>query len=284
MENNCSIFQSVCNDNIQYYRFRLKNSLDPDEFIDISTQIESVEYLESVVLRILRNTMELKFITKILQFLDQDQLTYEDSKYILLRMSHHDSMLKLLYEVHQDTGNVELIIESLCIRKGIRIRSKIQSIHDKYDPLALQIEFLNFGCNSKKTSVIKYFVLLAVRAICENLPYFVTSKNVVYHDENKESATIKVLVPQKLWNANASDNVGWKTEVLDVVNRIINTRSNSDLSLEDKDALSTIQIVPTSFRHLMKHLQENRGSFNESNISFDICSNNKIDVFSEMTI
>jgi hypothetical protein len=208
-------------------------------------------------------------------------------------MSHHDSKLKLLYEVHKDTGNVEMIIESLCIRKGIRISTKIQSIHEKYDPLALQIQFLSFGCNPKNTSVIKYFVLLAVRAICENLPYFVTSKNIVSHEKNKDATAIKVLVPQKLWNANAVDNVGWKKEVLDVVNRLISENgkqmdfmnsklSNSELSQEDKDALSMIHIVPTSFQYLMKHIQESRGFLSESNISFDICSSDKIDVFSEM--
>ena len=102
---------------------------------------------------------------------------------------------------------------------------------------------------------------------------------MIYHENNKDSLELKILVPQKWWNANELDTSSWKEEMINTINGLIQNRKSSELSQEEKEALTMIQMVPTSVQHLIQYFGETAGFLKESNISFVICSSNKMEIF-----
>ena len=281
-----SLYGSLSTIGNENQTYMMKISDDIEQFLEQHTSSlsfpskdESIRYLEAIIISIFENSMHLKFVAQILQYNNEDSFAVDEVSYTLLRLSHDGKKVKLLCEVVELTKDPELILESFSISEDMKFNIGRESSCDENATYMLHIQFPASESSSDASSVLKHFMLLAVRAICENLQYFVRSHNVIYHENNKESMVLKILVPQKWWNADEMDTVTWKEEMIGTINHLIENRTSPDLSQDEKDSLTMIQMVPISVQHLIQYLGENAGCLKQSNISFVISSSNKIDIF-----
>ena len=237
------------------------------------------KYLESVIKCIFKDSMQLKFVSQILQCNNEKSFAINETTYTLHRMSNSGSKFEILYEVQEKTQDAHIVLESLCISQNIKFSVQNETFSDTETTPMLHIQFKGSESTLEKCSVLKHFVLLAVRAICENLQLFPMLNREEDEKANGNSLILEILVPQKWWNANEMDNFAWKQETISTINHLITNHNSSDLNKKEKDALTMIQMVPKSVQYLIKYLEENEKCLDESNISFVICSSNKIDIF-----
>ena len=237
------------------------------------------KYLEAVLKSIFKDSMQLKFVSQILQSNNENSFAFNDTSYVLHRMSYEGPKLEILYEVQKGSEDGQIVLESLHLSKGIKFSVEREKFADAEATCMLHVQFQGSESTIDKSLVLKHFVLLAVRAICENLHYFRMPKEVDHNEKIKSSAVFEILVPQKWWNANELDNISWNKESLALINRLIKSHISGNFSQEEKDTLTMIQMVPSSVEDLINYLSENTECLKESNISFVISSSNKIPIF-----
>ena len=262
---------------------------DIDQFLEYQTdELKSIEFrecnfrfkiLEAVIKSIFKDSLQLNFVSQILQSNNENSFAVNETTYTLHRMSYEGPSLEILYEVQDGSEDGQIVLEAISISKGLRFTIEKEHISDAESLPMLHVQFKGSEFNHDKSQVLKHFVLLAVRAICENLEFFKLPQNIPSIPRNQNSVVLEVLVPQKWWNANEMDNIGWKQKALSTINHLIKKAKLSELNEEDKESLSMVQMVPNSIEILFQYLNKNAEYLNESNISFVISSSNRINIF-----
>ena len=241
----------------------------------ISKSTDGSGYLENVIGTLLKDTMALKFTSHILEFNKEDTFIFKSVTYKLLRMACTNTNIDVVYENTNVNGESKMMIESLGILEGMKITTKhgndTAAEADKSSDF-LKLHFLN---QDKSSYVVKYFIVSSLRSILENFQYFVIPHLPQYNDLNRHLMLIEFLVPLKWENINKYDNEKFKTKLLNIVNSV---RKGRKMDQQDKDKLSSIKIVPTSYSCLEQYLEVSTVDLTKDNISFVTCSRTRIKV------
>lgn len=119
--------------------------------------------LERILVDVLSNTSKLKFISHILRFNEEDDFSFENVNYTLLRVTNEESKLVLVYEV-KTNESLRMNTEELHITEDLKLCSA-SSVNIECE-IELTVDFLS---HSDVSEIFAYFVLLLIRGICDNL-------------------------------------------------------------------------------------------------------------------